>query len=77
MTNEELIAEMNISMKTPPVDADELKDSQFVLVRHALSHFNMTQMKMQGSFMQSAPEMQTFDNDISLYDPELHPIGFQ
>jgi len=74
---DELREKFKISLETPPMDKAAFEASQFVLVRHALSEFNMAQLLTVEKYGAKSPELETFDNDIKGFDPELHPIGIQ
>ena len=70
-----LRTKFNISLSTPPMDTTAFEKSPFILIRHALSTFNMNHLIALDTYGKGSPEMDTFDNDINGFDPELHPIG--
>jgi hypothetical protein len=57
------------------MDKAQFDASQFVLIRHALSHFNMAQFECIAKFGAKSDEMKNLDFNIADFDPELHPIG--
>ena len=57
------------------MDPEALKNASFVLIRHGLSEFNLAAMIGADKYGVDSPEFKAIEQDPSLIDPELHPVG--
>lgn len=57
------------------MDPQELQNSNYVLIRHGLSEFNLASLIARIKYGRESEEFIKVNKDRSLIDPPLHPIG--
>ena len=72
----ETIEKNHILIRPPRPTAEEIDEVDLVLIRHAMSEFNLAAINTAMKYGNNSKEMVEVYEDENLIDPSLHPIGF-
>ena len=75
LSPQDAIAKYSLPLETPVMDAEALKASSYVLIRHGLSQYNYKALVTKTEFGEGSPEFRAVETAEGGEDPELHPVG--